>query len=61
MQIIKSFFSDDSGSNALEYGLLVALISLPIVVGAGQAGTAVENIFLKLGTILTTQASNISV
>ena len=49
MDIIKRFFSDDSASNALEYGLIVALISLVVVTGAASAGTVLGNMFVALG------------
>jgi pilus assembly protein Flp/PilA len=43
--IIGRFAKDESGSNALEYGLIVGLISLAIVAGAGAAGTALNTLF----------------
>jgi pilus assembly protein Flp/PilA len=61
MQIINRFFSDDSGSNALEYGLIVALVSLAVVTGASAAGTALGNMFTTLGTALTTLTGSITV
>jgi pilus assembly protein Flp/PilA len=60
MQIINRFFSDDSGSNALEYGLIVALVSLAVVTGASAAGTALGNMFTKIGTTLTTLTGSIT-
>jgi pilus assembly protein Flp/PilA len=36
------FLRDDEGSNAAEYGLLLALIAIVIIVGAGLLGTAVN-------------------
>jgi Flp pilus assembly pilin Flp len=43
MEIISRFFSDDSGSNALEYSPVVALTSLVVVTGAANAGTVLGN------------------
>jgi len=53
MGFINRFFNDDSGSNALEYGLIVALVSLAVVTGATAAGTALGGMFTALGTKLT--------
>ena len=43
--LIKSFIDDRSGSNALEYGLIVALVSLAVVGGATLAGTDLNALF----------------
>jgi len=53
MRFINRFVQDDSGSNALEYGLIVALVSLAVVTGATAAGTALGGMFTALGTKLT--------
>ena len=60
MQIINRFFSDESGSNALEYGLIVALVSLAVVTGATAAGTALGSMFSAIGTKLQTLTGSIS-
>jgi pilus assembly protein Flp/PilA len=60
MQIINRFFSDESGSNALEYGLIVALVSLAVVTGATAAGTALGSMFNAIGTKLTALTGSIS-
>jgi pilus assembly protein Flp/PilA len=49
MQFIKSFIRDETGSNALEYGLIVALVSLAIVGGATTAGTNLGAMFDAIG------------
>jgi len=51
---------DDRGSNALEYGLIVGLISLAIVAGAGATGTALGNIFNAVSTQVQTAASRLT-
>jgi pilus assembly protein Flp/PilA len=53
MRFINRFFQDESGSNALEYGLIVALVSLTVVAGATTAGNALGTMFTTLGTKLT--------
>ncbi|MGA3002796.1 MAG: Flp family type IVb pilin [Acetobacteraceae bacterium] len=59
-RFIGRFAQDDSGSNALEYGLIVGLISLAIVAGAGAAGTALGNIFSAIGNKIGTEATTIT-
>lgn len=46
---ISRFISDDSGATAIEYGLIGALLSLAIIVGAGLLGNSVSNLFMKVG------------
>lgn len=52
-KLISRFVTDDAGSNALEYGLIVAFVSLAVVVGATAAGTALGTLFSTIGTRLT--------
>jgi pilus assembly protein Flp/PilA len=42
------FMADDSGADAVEYGLVIAFIALAIVAGAEAMGTAISN---KLGSV----------
>jgi pilus assembly protein Flp/PilA len=58
MERIKNFFSDDSG-NATEYGLIIALISVAIIAGAGTLGDGLKELFNKVGTYLTTAAGSV--
>ncbi len=44
---------NDGGSNALEYGLIVGLISLAIVAGATTAGTGLNTLFTTVATAIT--------
>jgi pilus assembly protein Flp/PilA len=44
---------DELGSNALEYGLIVGLISLAIVAGATAAGTALGGLFNTIAGQIT--------
>jgi pilus assembly protein Flp/PilA len=60
MGFINRFFQDESGSNALEYGLIVALVSLAVVTGAGLAGTALGAMFTAIGTRLGTLTAGIT-
>jgi pilus assembly protein Flp/PilA len=60
MQFISRFIRDEAGSNAMEYGLIVGLISLALVSGATVAGTNLNTIFTAVGTKLATAASGLS-
>ena len=44
---------DDKGATATEYGLLVGLIALIIVVGVGFFGDALNTFFQGLGTTVS--------
>jgi len=39
MERIKNFFKDESGASAVEYGLLVSLIAVAIIVAVTTLGT----------------------
>ena len=45
MQLIRRFLAYKSGATAIEYGLIIALLSLVIVGGIGQAGNAISDMF----------------
>lgn len=52
-RFITRFAQDKAGSNALEYGLIVALVSLAIVGGATVAGQQMNIMFNAIGTAIT--------
>jgi pilus assembly protein Flp/PilA len=54
MKIIKSFLADESGASAAEYVLILALIGLAIIVGAGSLGTAMNGAMTDTGDTITT-------
>jgi pilus assembly protein Flp/PilA len=54
--IVERLVQDESGSNALEYGLIVGLISLAIAAGATAAGSSLGNMFNTIGTQITANA-----
>ena len=45
MELIRRFLADKSGATAIEYGLIIAVLSLVIVAGIGQAGNAISEMF----------------
>ncbi|HVE08763.1 MAG TPA: Flp family type IVb pilin [Paraburkholderia sp.] len=55
---IQQFLRDEEGAAAIEYGLLVGLISVMIIGGATLAGTSVQTIFNTVSTALQTASKN---
>jgi pilus assembly protein Flp/PilA len=45
MQLMKAFWADESAATAVEYGLLLVVLSLVIVAGIGEAGDAIAEMF----------------
>jgi len=45
MELIRRFLAGESGATAIEYGLILAVLSLVIVAGIGQVGNAIEEMF----------------
>jgi len=58
-KLLRRFVADDSGSNALEYGLIVGFVSLAIVAGATVAGTNLGLMFTALGGKIATITATI--
>jgi pilus assembly protein Flp/PilA len=44
-RLIRQFLSDENGATAVEYGLIVAVLSLVIVGGVGHASDAIKFLF----------------
>lgn len=44
-KLLSKFASDESGATAIEYGLIGALISVAIILGAGAVGSAINGKF----------------
>lgn len=53
MEKIKKFFADESGSNATEYGLIIALVSVVIIVTLTLLGGALSGVFQAVSDELT--------
>lgn len=45
---ITRFFKEEEGASAVEYGLLVALIALAIIIVVTAVGTKLENVFNRI-------------
>ena len=41
-KLVASFVKDESGATAIEYGMIVALIAMAMVVGAGALGNSLN-------------------
>ena len=48
--LVKRFVRDEKGANALEYALVLILVAMAIVGGAGVLGTNLNSLFNKTGT-----------
>ena len=46
---LRSFYNDNCGATAIEYGLISALVGLGIIGGAQTLGDNVESKFYQLG------------
>jgi pilus assembly protein Flp/PilA len=52
MEKIRSFFADESGASAVEYGLLVALIAVVIITAVQLIGTNLSTKFNAAATAI---------
>jgi pilus assembly protein Flp/PilA len=48
--MIQKFFQDEAGASAVEYGLLVSLIAVAIVVAVTTLGTTLSSKFDEVNT-----------
>jgi pilus assembly protein Flp/PilA len=42
MGLVKRFLRDEGGATAVEYGLIVAVLSLAVVAGVGKAANSIQ-------------------
>ncbi len=49
---LKSFFNDESGATAIEYGLIAALVAVAAIGAFTAVGSALKNIFNKVAATL---------
>ena len=52
MTRISTFWRDDSGATAIEYGLIAALISVVIIAAVTLVGTDLQTVFTSVSTAL---------
>ncbi len=55
---IITFFKDDSGATAIEYGLIAALVSVAAIAALTSLGGSLTNIFSAIDTSLSTAATS---
>jgi len=48
LQAVKKFLRDDTGANAIEYGLLATLIAIAFAVGANLLGAGLNTLFTNI-------------
>ncbi len=51
-QSFKTFWADEDGATAIEYGLLASLIALAIVGGATALGGSLDDLFQEVADAL---------
>ena len=52
MELLRCFFNEETGANAVEYGLLMALIAMVIIAGINAFGSAVNNSLYTLANTI---------
>jgi Flp pilus assembly pilin Flp len=55
----KSFWCDESGASAVEYGLLLASITLVLVLAFTELGDKAKSLFSSITQKITDQTANI--
>jgi pilus assembly protein Flp/PilA len=52
MDKLMNFLKDEEGATAVEYGLMVALIAIVIIVAVTFLGSSLNNIFSDVGSAI---------
>lgn len=50
---VTNFIREEDGASAVEYGILVALIAVAVVITVAAVGTQLNNVFKKVQNCLT--------
>jgi len=53
MKVLRTFFTDESGATAIEYGLIAGLIAVVIITVITTIGTSINAKFTTIGSSLT--------
>ena len=53
MNMLTKLLKDESGATAIEYGLIVTLISVVVIVALNTIGTELNTAYTKVGANLT--------
>jgi pilus assembly protein Flp/PilA len=51
---LKRFAANESGATAIEYGIIVAILSLAIIGSSNTIWVAIKNKFVYVGNVVTT-------
>jgi pilus assembly protein Flp/PilA len=54
VQFAQSFWQQEEGVTAIEYGLIAALVAVAIVVGATALGTSLNGLFTRIAACMAT-------
>ena len=54
MEKLMNFLKDEEGATAVEYGIMVALIAIVIIVAVALVGTRLRNVFDNVAADLDT-------
>jgi pilus assembly protein Flp/PilA len=52
MRLLRSILGDEGGSTAIEYGLIIAVLSLAMIAGFGAFSDSLANMFNSISTKL---------
>ena len=55
--LMSNFLRDESGATAIEYGLIVALVSVAAIVALTSLGGSLNNIFSLISSTLSSAAA----
>lgn len=58
--MLKRFFRDRAGATVIEYGLIVAVLSLAMVSGFNMFGNALTGLFTNQAAIIEGSAKNLN-
>ena len=57
MEKLINFFKEEEGATAVEYGIMVALIAIAIIITVTAIGTQLNEVFQKVNSALSVMAS----
>jgi pilus assembly protein Flp/PilA len=60
LTILKTFWKDECGATAIEYGLIAGLVSVAAIVALTAMGSSLQNIFGVVQTELDSAAASAS-
>ena len=52
IRVVKTFWQDQRGATAIEYGLIAALVSVAVIAGASVLGVNISGLFSNIANCL---------